>query len=517
MVATMRKVMALIVIVSLIAGLAACSGTATSVSETEVQKTEATTTKVEEPVLFKFMFERAMAEYPADGGMGRQEIIKKAEKDGVTGVDFLLDATLGGEHYFTKLNLLAASNILPDVFDINYQTMVKFADEGFIRPFEDMLEMMPISKKKIREVDIEALTYKEHLYAIPVGYGEAAFNGPTIDTLLIRQDWLDKLSLQSPTTLDEMKTVMQAFVNGDPDGNGQSDTYGLGGSNASNFKIIFGAYGIIPGFWHERNGKLKKGSVLPETKEVLRLLQSWYKEGLIDPEFFITESKRAEEKFMNSKYGITESIVTQLDKTQQLYSGLLKTNPNAIISMMMPPKGPTGLMGIPEGGPARLNVRAISAKVQNVEKLAKFLDWAGDFGPDGGYMICAYGIEGKHYEYDAEKDKVKLTFTSVSELRKDGFGPTKFMMFTDRRWLDDKALEAATLTNKYPIENKFWKSVPAMIDYPDLDKLWSEYFVKIVSGVLTVDAWDEYVQKFYEQGGQKVEDQVNEKWQETKK
>lgn len=36
--------------------------------------------------------------------------------------------------------------------------------------------------------------------------------------LWIRQDWLDKLKLKAPTTIDEMEKVMDAFKNQNPDG-----------------------------------------------------------------------------------------------------------------------------------------------------------------------------------------------------------------------------------------------------------------------------------------------------------
>lgn len=39
--------------------------------------------------------------------------------------------------------------------------------------------------------------------------------------LLIREDWLQKLNLQVPTTTEELYNVANAFVNQDPDGNGK--------------------------------------------------------------------------------------------------------------------------------------------------------------------------------------------------------------------------------------------------------------------------------------------------------
>ena len=41
--------------------------------------------------------------------------------------------------------------------------------------------------------------------------------------LAVRQDWLDKLGLKTPTTLDEWRTMLTAFKQRDPNGNGKAD------------------------------------------------------------------------------------------------------------------------------------------------------------------------------------------------------------------------------------------------------------------------------------------------------
>ena len=52
-----------------------------------------------------------------------------------------------------------------------------------------------------------------------------------------------------------------------------------------------------------------------------------------------------------------------------------------------------------------------------------------------------------------------------------------------------------------------------MKDYPDLyTVLWAEYFTKIITGALPVEAFDEYVEKFYAQGGNELTEQVNAVW-----
>ena len=43
----------------------------------------------------------------------------------------------------------------------------------------------------------------------------------------IRKDWLDKLGLEQPKTIDDFYNVLKAFKEQDPDGNGANDTYGM--------------------------------------------------------------------------------------------------------------------------------------------------------------------------------------------------------------------------------------------------------------------------------------------------
>lgn len=59
--------------------------------------------------------------------------------------------------------------------------------------------------------------YEGERYGIPIF--DYAYNGDSV--MFIREDWLKKLGLEEPKTMDELVTVMDAFTNQDPDGNGK--------------------------------------------------------------------------------------------------------------------------------------------------------------------------------------------------------------------------------------------------------------------------------------------------------
>lgn len=73
------------------------------------------------------------------------------------------------------------------------------------------------------------------------------FNPQSWEVMMINKTWLDKLSLELPTTFDELETVLKAFKEQDPKGNGKADEipmdwpceYGHGPY------VLTGSYGVV--------------------------------------------------------------------------------------------------------------------------------------------------------------------------------------------------------------------------------------------------------------------------------
>lgn len=112
----------------------------------------------------------------------------------------------------------------------------------------------------------------------------------------LRKDWLDKLGLEEPETLEDLMAVADAFVHQDPDGNGVDDTIGflcdqrVGGVYNSNHMLdpIFGYYDSYPRQWlQEEDGSVTYGTIEPEMKDALATLRQMYADGLIDEEFAV--------------------------------------------------------------------------------------------------------------------------------------------------------------------------------------------------------------------------------------
>lgn len=450
--------------------------------------------------------------YPEDGGQAKELVLHHMEKSGITGVDYKVIISVGDE-YMTKLNAMAAAQNLPDYFSIDIPTMIRFANQGHIMPLDELVEKYaPNLTKSQRQSDVSEVIYNDTLWAITPAYRPEPVNGPNLGGIILRQDWLDDLGIKMPETLDELYNVLKAFVENDPNKTGKNDTVGITGSNDAWFlNIVFGAYGIVPDFWHEQDGRFKQGSVLPEAREVLTLLQRWHKEGLIDKEYPIMQKKQKEEKFINSKAGMLEASGLDVNTNSVLQTALKKITPTANLAFLIPPKGPKGKQGFPETAPGYGDIRCISAKTKRPDLLVKMIDWSVDDSENGGFYLVTYGVEDKNYTYDRENNRIKM-LSDYNTLYNEGFSnPIRFATMIDRRWLEsESALDAVQQANRYIIKNSLWRRTPAMIEYPDLKKLWHEYSTKIITGEFQVDAWDEYVQKYYRQGGKVIEDQVNE-------
>jgi len=196
--------------------------------------------------------------------------------------------------YNQKVTLAIASNSIPDVMIVNEQQFHQLAKADMLADLTEVYEnyASPLIKEYYQSYSgdraLNTGRIDGKLYALPNTNIDGNFQ-----LLWIRQDWLSKLNLQLPKTVDDVKGIIKAFVEQDPDGNGAKDTVGLlgdpsivGDGGFFTFDPIFNAYHSYPKSWFKDDqGNIVYGSTTPETKEALGVLRQMYAEGLIDMEF----------------------------------------------------------------------------------------------------------------------------------------------------------------------------------------------------------------------------------------
>ncbi|SFJ80428.1 putative aldouronate transport system substrate-binding protein [Paenibacillus sp. UNC496MF] len=215
------------------------------------------------------------------------------------------------KQYDDKVNLTVASGDLPDLMKVNATQLQQLVENDLVYDLTDVYDRYASENtKKFMTADggaeLNAAKFDGKLMAIPVTdspYNSAQF-------LFVRKDWLTKLNLPEPTTMDNLLQVIEGFTKNDPDGNGKNDSYGIIAqkeiyNQAFSFAGLFNGYHAYPGAWvKDASGKLVYGSIQPEMKTALQALQEMYKAGEIDPEFFTKDHTKENELVANDQAGL---------------------------------------------------------------------------------------------------------------------------------------------------------------------------------------------------------------------
>ena len=217
------------------------------------------------------------------------------------------DWNADGSQYESKINIAIGSDTLPDVFSATSAQLAQLVEAGMVY---DMTEVYD----KYASDDVRMLEDAD-----PIGFGSGVFDGKlmgisaqhfgliaSVQYMWIRQDWLDTLGMEAPATLADFEALCDAFVNGDPDGNGVKDTYAVGFEKSlGSFNSFAEMFHALPGIWYDGgDGSLVFGNVQPQMRSALEKAAEMYKKGYISPEFSVMDSQALNADAISGKVGI---------------------------------------------------------------------------------------------------------------------------------------------------------------------------------------------------------------------
>ena len=193
---------------------------------------------------------------------------------------FNMDITLTaptGEDYQTVLSTRFAANDYPDIIQLpSREYGFTLSDQGLLVDAKNIYPYLPLSNNYTTKNMIKWSTNTSN-GEIPFITKYAIQDG--VWGWVIRQDWLDALDMEIPTTKEELLEYAKAVTFNDPDGNGKDDTYfmtgggqGKGWGNLDGFATMFGNPAI-----YVENGELQH----PYFNDVSKNRLSFFKE-LID-------------------------------------------------------------------------------------------------------------------------------------------------------------------------------------------------------------------------------------------
>ena len=222
--------------------------------------------------------------------------------------------------YDTNVSMAISMGSLPDIMVVSSQDEVEqLVGAGLI---EDLTESYNncISDRirKMYESYGDSLkdmvTYDGKIMALPE---TNITDGPNL--VWLRKDWMDKLGLSEPHTIDDVVNIVKHFISEDPGNNGEyasgkPNTVGLavdtdvtgecGYSSEFLLDIIFACFGAYPKQWiMNDDGEIVYGSVTDEAKEALSYINSLYNQGVIDNDFLLRTSTNICELIENGLCG----------------------------------------------------------------------------------------------------------------------------------------------------------------------------------------------------------------------
>lgn len=294
-------------------------------------------------------------------------------------------------------NTMLTSEPLPDIIHGESKNLNKAGTDGALIPLQDLVDKYAPHIKAIFDEHPEykkaTLAADGNLYYIPCLRDDS---GPA-QGWFIRQDWLDKLGLPVPTTVDEYYNTLKAFREQDPNGNGQKDEVPYFDRHNSVDKLV--------GLWNPGTGDVttfndysidKDGNVYCARttegyKTAMKELAKWYAEGLIDQEIFTRKNPR-EALFGDNTGGATNdwfsSTMSFNEKTKGKY-------PEFHLAVIPPVKNVDGEVKNQFARNATAGIGwGISKDNKHVPETMKYFDF---WFTEEGSLLNAMGIEGTHY------------------------------------------------------------------------------------------------------------------------
>ena len=421
-----------------------------------------------------------------------------------------------------KLNAAAAANDLPDIFQITTanntgrDALHQYYELGLLAPVDDMFAMMPERTKNHYndQLLIDLVSFDGSAYGLP----EPPII-PKREGFLIRQDWLDALGLEAPTTPEELLAVATAFTTQDPDGNGQDDTYGYGafieGSGVGRrFNPIFGAYGVLDE-WNFIDGSASSFQLNvrdPQYYEAMQVMVEMNKAGVVDPDWPTLSKDEFRARWKQGTFGIMWEDFAALSNKSN-YEPFDTNFPEGSWTPLPALTGPGGeaYYGFNQGNFQIFAVSQRAADEGKKEAIAKLLEWIAT----DGYYLLGFGEEGVNFNLD-DKGFINL----------DGIDPAQAYNAPERQpytQLRNQLVFYNTLAEisaRYPnyttdggremtpidtylsfFQSQNWVDVFAknLIQPPanaaDFDRFYSEGIIQFVLGQkeLTPESWAEYL------------------------
>jgi len=334
----------------------------------------------------------------------------------------LKDATTGTNTNESREahNLAIASGDIPDIFGGSQikDFVNEYGPQGAFLPLNDLIaEHAPNIQAYWDENPDKfaaVMSADGNLYYIP--YFPDGFFGRAY---FIRQDWLDALGLEQPQNVDEVKAVLEAFRDQDPNGNGLNDEipyFARQWEELIRLVTLWDGRSSGSDTYHDfmvEGGQITHPYIGEGYKTGIANLAQWYEEGLIDAEVF-TRGRQARDFLLSENLG---GMTHDWFASTSGYNDRLKDGIEGFAFLPFLP--PASVSGVRMEEHRRILVKpdgwAIGHTNENAIETIKYFDF---WFTEEGRRLGNFGVEGEHYDMvDGEpiyKDEILNGDSSVA-------------------------------------------------------------------------------------------------------
>lgn len=413
-----------------------------------------------------------------------------------------------GAQYQDKLSVLIASGDMPMVvasYGAPKQSYLLSAFKNNV-----FWDIAPYIKEfpnlsKLNQSIFDNVAYNGQVFGLPRERPIAR------NAYIYRADWLEKVGLEEPKTLEEFYTMLKAFKEQDPDNNGKDDTYGMsmgaiGGSGPEpqQFGVFLGA----PNVWAVEDGKFVRDVFKPEYLEGLKFQKRLFDEQLIHPDFSIMDRPQMEGEFENSKAGVLYNttnvalsyearVVAKVPEAKVSFFSILATDKGQFVPGAM---GSNGILMFPK------------SSVKTEDDLKRVLKYFDQLAEQDMADLLSWGIVDKHskivdgkYEMiDQEAFDNEVGFPYKWPMRAVDLEPLKTPGNVNPLVL--KEIEVTENNKNYVVNNP---ANPLVSDTftergVELEQIIKDADVKFIMGKINEEQWKKEMERWWSSGGETI-------------
>lgn len=461
--------------------------------------------------------------------------------------------------YSRQVSLAIASGDMPDMMVVSRDEMKELYENDLIEDLtsvynDDASSHIKSAYESYKNRPIQDATFDKKIMGLPATAGDL---GPSL--FWVRDDWVQKLGIKldqdgnGAITINELHDLAKAFAEKNPGGTAKntalaiapsiiSGSYGSSGYSAMG---IGDALGSHPGFWIKgSDGKIVNGTVTKETKATLSLLNTWYKEGILDKQFGTRTWDDISAMMVNGETGIVSGPWHIPD--WQLFQAKEKNKDVSFKAYAL--ENAQGKVETIQNNPTG-NFVVVRKGFKKPELAMKIINFLYDETRNDAQTIKDYpeiakyretAVDGSTRPFNIEINPSTELLETVSDAKAvlDGQKSENDVKYPDTRilvkqlkgYIDNpsaaKAPDWATYTSRIygvndvlvkvrneglltEIESPYFGTTKTLEEKgADMDKLREETFMKIVTGAKPISDFDKFVTQWNKQGGTAVTQEV---------